>query len=150
MSHPPHVRVRVGVVVPKDDSLLLVRHRKGDRQYWMLPGGGVDYGESFEQCAVREVLEETGIAIEVERMLALSEAIDPKGSRHILNIYLLGRICGGEPRMPAEDVIDAVEFIPVAKLPGITLFPAIADYLIRAHHAGYQGGIEFLDTRWVD
>lgn len=150
MSHFRLPRIRVAAVLPKDDSLLMVRHRKGDKSYWMLPGGGLDYGETFEQCAIREIAEETGLEITIERLLYLSEAICPRGTRHVVNAYMLGRIEGGEIRLPSEDVIDAVEFIPVSELSEITVYPPIASQLQQAHRSGYEGGILHLGSMWVD
>lgn len=150
MSQVRQPRIRVAAVIPKDDSLLLVRHRKGERAYWMLPGGGLDYGETFEACAIREIEEETGLIITIDRLLYLSEAICPRGTRHVVNAYMLGRIEGGEIRLPAEDIIDAVEFMPVRELSEITLYPPIAPQLQEAHSSAYQGGILHLGSMWVD
>ncbi|MNY41854.1 Diadenosine hexaphosphate hydrolase [compost metagenome] len=127
-----------------------MRHRKGDKTYWMLPGGGLDFGESFEQCAIREIKEETGLDISIERMLYLSEAICPRGTRHVVNIYLLARIEGGTLTVPEADVIDAVEFIPVSQLSEVTLYPAIAPELQAAHAGGYAGAILNLGAMWAD
>lgn len=150
MSHPKQPRIRVAVVLPQGDSLLMVRHRKGDKQYWMLPGGGLDYGETFEACAIREIKEETGLDISIERMLYLSEAICPRGSRHVVNVYMLGRLEGGILTVPEEDVIDAVEFIPLSALASVTVYPPITEQLIASHAAGYEGGILNLGSMWVE
>lgn len=88
-------RLRVGVVIIKDDQILLVRHRKADRSYWLLPGGGLDWGETLVACGAREVREETGYQVAVDRPLFLSEAIDPRGDRHVVNIVMLGQLVGG-------------------------------------------------------
>lgn len=147
MSQP---RVRVGVVIPQDDRILLVRHRKGERTYWMLPGGGLDYGETVAQCAEREVHEETGLVIQAERMLYLSEAICPRGSRHILNIFMLARLEGGTLMIPEGDVIEEAAFQPVSALEGLVMYPDIASELVRAHEQAYPAEIRYLSTRWVD
>ncbi len=150
MSHPKQPRIRVATILPQGDSLLLVRHRKGDKRYWMLPGGGLDYGETFEQCAIREIKEETGLDISIERMLYLSEAICPRGTRHIVNVYMLGRIEGGTLAVPAEDVIEEVRFVPFSELSTITLYPPIAEQLLSSHASGYAGGILNLGSMWMD
>lgn len=150
MSHPKQPRIRVATILPQGDSLLLVRHRKGDKSYWMLPGGGLDFGETFEECAIREIHEETGLRISIDRMLYLSEAICPRGSRHVVNVYMLGRVEGGTLTVPTGDVIDAVEFIPFADLHSITLYPPIAEQLVASHTAGYTGGILNLGAMWAE
>ena len=143
-------RVRVGVVIPHDDQILLVRHRKGEKTYWMLPGGGLDFGETFASCAEREVLEETGLKIKAGRMLYISEAICPRGSRHVLNVFMLARLEGGTLTIPEGDVIEEAAFHPVSALEGLTLYPAIASEIIAAHRNAYQDEIRYLGSLWVD
>lgn len=147
MSQP---RVRVGVVIPQDDRILLVRHRKGERTYWMLPGGGLDFGETFAVCAEREVQEETGLTIKAERLLYISESICPRGSRHVLNVLMLARLEGGEIAIPEGDVIEEAAFHPIASLSGLTLYPAIASEIIAAHQQGFRGEIRYLGSLWAD
>ena len=143
-------RVRVGVVIPHEDQILLVRHRKGEKTYWMLPGGGLDYGETFAVCAEREVHEETGLRIKTERMLYISEAICPRGSRHILNVFMLARLEGGTVALPEGDVIEEVAFHPVSALETLTLYPAIASEIVAAHQNAYSDEIRYLGSLWVE
>ena len=65
-------KVGIGVLVIKDGKILVGKRKgaHGEGQYaW--PGGHMEYMESFEQCAKREVMEETGIEIENVRFLRL-------------------------------------------------------------------------------
>jgi 8-oxo-dGTP diphosphatase len=55
------VRVRAVAVVIERDELLVIRRRKGGREYTVLPGGGVETGESPEEACLRELYEETGL-----------------------------------------------------------------------------------------
>jgi len=59
------IRIRVGVLIWRDGEVLLVRREKGGRSYWLVPGGGVDPGETMVEAAPRELLEETGYSVEV-------------------------------------------------------------------------------------
>ena len=60
---------RVRVIVYRDDGRILLVRSRFSRQKWALPGGGVDRNESYEQAAVREVLEEIGLKIHNLRYL---------------------------------------------------------------------------------
>lgn len=60
---------RVRVIVYRDDGDILLVKNRFSRQKWALPGGGVKYNESYEQAAVREVLEEIGLKIHNLRYL---------------------------------------------------------------------------------
>ena len=62
-------RPRACAAVIKDDKILMVCHQTSSRTYWTFPGGGVNEGELFEQAAVREVKEETGLDVRVVRLL---------------------------------------------------------------------------------
>lgn len=61
--------LRVCAALIRDERILMVRHREGERVYWTLPGGGVEDGESAERAAERELLEETGISARAGRAL---------------------------------------------------------------------------------
>lgn len=60
---------RVRVIVYRDDGKILLVRGRFSRQEWALPGGGVNRNESYEQAAVREVLEEVGLKIHNLRYL---------------------------------------------------------------------------------
>ena len=138
------------VVLNRDrDKILLVRHRKGNRQYWVLPGGRLEYGETFHECAVRELKEETGLDVDVERFLFLSEAIAPDRNRHIVNIFLKARVVGGTMQLGDEPVLAGVDFVPVRELEKITLFPPVADEILAGIANDFPERIKYLGNLWV-
>lgn len=133
----------------KDDKILLVRHKKGNQKYWVLPGGRLEYGETFEECAVRELKEETGLDVEVERFLFLSEAIAPDRSRHIVNIFIKARVIGGTMKLGDEPVLAGVDFVPLEELARITLFPPVSDEILDCLASNSNRGIRYLGNLWV-
>ena len=66
---PRDIRYQGAIV--RDHHLLLIRHRDHGtgRSYWVLPGGGREDGETEEACVAREMSEEVGLAVTVERLL---------------------------------------------------------------------------------
>ncbi|MEB3222145.1 MAG: NUDIX hydrolase [Candidatus Sericytochromatia bacterium] len=145
----PGPRIRVGVVLQEGDALLLVEHRKGDRGYWLLPGGGLDHGETFFACAAREVREETGLLVEPERVVYLSEAIAPAGGRHIVNVFVKARVLGGTLTLPDGDIISAARWVPLGELPGLVMYPAIAEVLIASAATGFDHEVRHLGAIWT-
>jgi 8-oxo-dGTP diphosphatase len=144
----PTTRISV-VVLNRDGEILLVRHKKGNQRYWVLPGGRLEYGETFEECAMREVKEETGLEVEMERFLYLSEAIAPDRSRHIVNIFIKAKVVGGTMKLGDEPVLAGVEFVRLEELAQMTLFPPVSDEIVESLSSNSNKGIQFLGNLWV-
>ena len=78
-------RIRYQGAIVRDGHLLLIKHaeHKSGRSYWVIPGGGREEGETEEECVLREMQEETGLKVTIERLL-LDEEVGLKNiySRH--------------------------------------------------------------------
>jgi len=126
-------RVRVAALIQADGKVVLVRHKAGDHRYHLLPGGGVDFGETLEDALVREVHEETGLLVEIGHPLFLSDTIDPSGRRHVVNITFSATRVGGEVTdSPADARIEAVDLVSPESLAQLDLRPPMAESLVRA------------------
>jgi len=93
------------VVLNEAGEVLLTR--RADNGRWCLPGGHMDFGETVEQCVVREVYEETGLAVKVERIVGVYSRPIPKSDdvprpRHYVILHFLCRQTGGELRLSDE------------------------------------------------
>lgn len=104
-----------GLVIRKGGVLLVKRAREPFRGCFALPGGFVEYGESAEDCVVREVREETGLDTEVLRLIgAYSEmGRDPRG--HFVTLLYLLREKGGS--LKAGDDAESTGFFDPSALP---------------------------------
>ncbi len=70
-------------VVTSEDGVLLVKRR--DVEIWVLPGGLVDPGETLAHAAVRETREETGLSIELSRLVGVYSAPNwHSGGDHVI------------------------------------------------------------------
>jgi 8-oxo-dGTP diphosphatase len=116
--------VGVGVIVTKGDQVLLLRrtnvHGSGT---WSTPGGHLDFGELPEQCAVREVKEETGIEIgEVEFRAVTSDLFEAEG-KHYLTLWFEAEHESGEARVAAPEEMSDVGWFGWGKLPSPLFLP---------------------------
>ncbi len=104
-------KVAVGVVVEQAGRLLLVRRRNEPEQgKWALPAGFVDAGEDPARAAEREGLEETGLKLQVTKLVEVYGRQGPTEGADILIIYQ-AEVVGGT-LTPGDDAADAAYFGP--------------------------------------
>jgi len=108
MNNPPSV---AGIVFSSDrKSVLLILRR--DVPVWVLPGGAVDPEESPENASIREILEETGLSVKVERLVGSYYPIN-RLAKHT-HLYECSVVSGQLGK--SEETRDA-RFFPLSKLP---------------------------------
>ena len=130
-------RIRVSAILRRESRILLVRHEKAGREYWLLPGGGVSAGETLLEALRRELAEEVGLDsdLPLEGPVAIAESIAPAGwpTKHVVHIVFAGHL--GErslERVASQD--EAVwnhRLFDVEELAGLAVHPPIQRFLAR-------------------
>jgi ADP-ribose pyrophosphatase YjhB (NUDIX family) len=145
-----NIRIRIAVIIPRDDEILLVKHVKDDRQYWLIPGGGLNFGETIEECARREIKEETNKDIKIIKLLFLSESVSKDYERHLINLFFLGHVINPEDelRVNEDERIKEARFIPISQLNQIELHPPVAPFIMKAHKNDFKSPPQFLGNLW--
>lgn len=122
--------IRVGAVVEREGTLLLVRHEKPGREpYWVLPGGRLEPGETIPGCVERELLEETGLEGRFVNVLYVSEFLQEE--RHTVDVTTRVEFSSGEARLGrdpevqegSEPTLKEVRWVEMGELAEITLLP---------------------------
>jgi ADP-ribose pyrophosphatase YjhB (NUDIX family) len=134
-QYPDRPFVGVGAVVVADGLVLIVkRAREPLAGQWSLPGGGVELGETLEECLARELLEETGLQIAVGPVVEVLDRItrDEQGGvqYHFVLIDYLCWAVGGELRA-GSDVAEA-RFVDPAALAGYGVAATATEVIARA------------------
>ena len=134
MSEP---RIRVSALLHWGDRILLCRHEKPGKEYWLLPGGGVNSGESLVDALRRELLEEVGIEeVPSEGPIAIVDSIAPVRSfaaKHVVHIIFSGDLEGRslERVTSADAAVRGHRLFSLGELDEIVLHPPIQRFVSR-------------------
>jgi 8-oxo-dGTP diphosphatase len=103
MPVPETPKLVVDVVIPAEEGIYLIRRANEPFEgQWALPGGFLEVGETAEEAAVREIEEETGLRVELTRLVGVysEPERDPRG--HNVSIAFLARVVSGEPEAATD------------------------------------------------
>lgn len=119
-------KVGIGTIITKGKKVLLLK-RKGSHGEgtWAFVGGHLEFGETPEACAKREVFEEIGIKIKNPKAVAFTNDLFPKENKHYITIYVLAD-CGSEKiKIKEPEKIEALEWFSWGKFPSPLFTPLI-------------------------
>jgi ADP-ribose pyrophosphatase len=110
-DYPNNPRVAVGAVVFNNNRVLLVRRgQPPSKDLWAIPGGSVEIGETLQEAAEREILEETGITIRAGEPVYIFDAIERDGTGKIRFHYVIVDLGAdyvtGDPKA-GDDAVEA-------------------------------------------
>jgi 8-oxo-dGTP diphosphatase len=145
-------RIRVSAILRRENRVLLIRHEKPGREYWLLPGGGVNAGESLVDALRREIAEEIGIETDVafEGPVAIADSIAPPGApaKHVVHIIFAAQLGGRslERAASSDAAVRNHRLFDLDELHGIALHPPIQRFLTR-----WQPGdpVVYLGAMWA-
>jgi ADP-ribose pyrophosphatase YjhB (NUDIX family) len=146
-------RIRVSAILRWKESVLLCRHEKPGKEYWLLPGGGVHGGESLVEALHRELAEEIGIddQLPVEGPVAIVDSIAPArhfAPKHVVHIIFAGDLGGRslEAVTSQDAAVRGHSLFEFGDLDGVVLHPPIQRFLSR-----WQPGdpAVYLGALWV-
>ena len=133
-QHSERPCVGIGVMIFKDGKVLLGKRKKashGSGEY-CFPGGHLEFGESFEECARREVREECGLEIQNVRFELVANV--QKYERHHVLVGFIADWKAGEPQVLEPEKLDSWNWYNVDELPQ-PLFRA-TELMIESYKSG--------------
>lgn len=145
-------RIRVSAILRREDRILLIRQEKGAHGYWLLPGGGVNAGETLVDAVRRELREECALGedMPLEGPVAVVESISPEGrpAKHVVHIIFAGYLGGRslEAVTSRDAAVRGHRLFGVDELTGVALHPPIQRFLAR-----WQPGdpVAYLGAMWA-
>lgn len=116
-------------IIVQDNRVLMVRRRISEGELsWQFPAGAVEPGETAEEAAVRETLEEAGLTVEAVKLIG--DRVHPKSKRFMS--YTAARVISGEAHVADADELDAVAWVALDEIPKYVpygLFGPVQEYL---------------------
>ena len=123
MSNDFLTRVAAYGVIIRDGEILLAHWNAYGTTNWTLPGGGLEFGEDPATAARREILEETGYSVCLERLLGVDNAFYPAGRRsatrghHSFRVIYEAQVEGGRLTNETDGTTDEARWFPLDEVP---------------------------------
>lgn len=124
-EHYPHIHPCAIVLISRDDQLLLIHKPEWPQGRYSLVAGFLDVGESLEECAIREAMEETGVTIKNVRYLASQSWPFPSQ----MMVGFVADYASGDIKVDGKEIDDA-RWFTIGSLPSLPASRSIARFLI--------------------
>ena len=116
--------VGVGVIVIKGNKVLLGKRKNAHGEgSWCFPGGHLEFNESVEECAVREVREETGIEIKNLRLGPFTNDVFKKERKHYVTLFVIAEYASGKAKVMEPEKCEKWAWFEWNRLPEPLFLP---------------------------
>ncbi len=141
--------IRVAGLLIHEGSILMVEQGRGDDRYWLLPGGGVQFGETLSDALRRELREELGMRVGVQGLVAIVESIspDPEYAKHVVHLVFEISAPTEDLPEPQEDKVLNARFLSEFQLQSADVRPPISEFLSSCVRE-IPSSPQYLGRRW--
>jgi 8-oxo-dGTP diphosphatase len=116
--------VGIGVFIVRNHKFLMIKRRGAHGSgTWSVPGGWMEYSESFEQTAMREAKEEVGVKIKNVKVVGVTNSIFKEEKIHSITVWVVGEMKDGKPKIMEPEKISALEWTDLDSLPSPLFLP---------------------------
>lgn len=129
-------RIRAAAIIIRDGKILLMHRIKRKREYFVIPGGGVETGETWEETLIREVKEETSMDVVDYKLLFMANAAPGRKKDPYFVCSVSGEaVLGGEEREfnSVENFYELI-WVPLSKLSSTNLLPRNIKMILMKHY----------------
>lgn len=117
-------KIGVGVIIIKENKILLGKRKNAHGEgSWCPPGGHLEFNEEIEECAIREVKEETGISIKNIRKSIFTNDIFEKEEKHYVSLFIISDFDYGEVKVMEPEKFEQWEWFEWNNLPEPLFLP---------------------------
>jgi len=136
------VGIRTATVTIADGKVLLVNSKYDDGEYYLFPGGGLEFGETVEEGAIRETLEETGIKVKIVKLIHLNEFIYKSdwNKRSVTTFFLATPVSENDSILTDDGgKIKQISWINIADLKNLDVRPRILANILDSSQNKIEG-----------
>jgi len=128
------IGIRPATIVIKDGKLLLVYSRYNNEEFYLFHGGGIEFGETIEEAAIRETLEETGVKVKIKDLFHVNEYIyaDDWNKRSVSMFFIAEPVEILEPTTDDGGKIKEVKWIKLSELDNYDIRPKIIAEMLKS------------------
>lgn len=121
---PKTANVGVAVLIKRGNEIVLLK-RQGSHGAgtWSTPGGHIDFGETPEECGIRETREEVGLDIGGLRFIGVTNDVFEAEEKHYVTLWMEAEYAGGEAKVNAPREMTEVGWFPLDALPEPLFLP---------------------------